>query len=81
MARWRNPLAGVRSTTVGIVGLTSVWGLFQWKDPSPPAVLDQLLVAAFGVWFATEAKRNGKSETGQRRRSTDKETDVKESES
>jgi hypothetical protein len=59
-----------------------MWGLFQWKDPTPPAVLDQLLVAAFGIWFATEAKRNsGKSDTGQRRRSTDKENAVKESES
>lgn len=83
MARWRNPLAGVRSTTVGIVGLTGMWGVFQWKDPSPPAVLDQLLVAAFGIWFATEAKRNGsaKADTGQRRRNTDKETDVEDSES
>lgn len=82
MARWRNPLAGVRSTTVGILGLTGMWGLFQWKDPSPPAVLDQLLVAAFGIWFAAEAKRNStKADTGQRRRSTDKENAVKESES
>lgn len=57
MARKRN-LADVRSTTVGIVGLTGMWAAFQVFDKSPPAVLDQILVAAFGVWFATEAKRN-----------------------
>lgn len=68
MARWRNPLSQVRSTTVGIVGLTGLWTSFQLFDKSPPPVLDQILVAAFGIWFATEAKRNnarknsGKSE-------------------
>lgn len=58
MAKWRNPLAGVRSTTMGIIGLTGLWTSFQVFDKSPPPVLDQVLVAAFGVWFATEAKRN-----------------------
>ena len=40
-------------------------------------------MAAFGIWFATEAKRNNsaKSDTGKRRRNTDKETAVKETES
>lgn len=60
MARWRNPLAGVRSTTVGIVLLTGMWTAFQVVDDSPPPVLDQLLVAAFGVWFATESKRHSR---------------------
>ena len=54
----RNPLANVRSTTFGILGLTGMWTAFQVFDPSPPPVLDQILVAAFGIWFATEAKRN-----------------------
>lgn len=60
MAKWRNPLTGVRTTTVGIVGLTGLWTSFQVFDKSPPPILDQILVAAFGVWFATEAKRNNK---------------------
>lgn len=60
MATRRNPLSGVRSTTVGIIGLTGLWTSFQLFDPSPPPILDQVLVAAFGVWFATEAKRNTK---------------------
>lgn len=58
MARFRNPLRGVRTTTVGIVGLTAMWTGFQVFDSAPPPVLDQLLVAAFGIWFATETKRN-----------------------
>lgn len=60
MAERRNPLSGVRSTTVGIIGLTGLWTGFQLFDPSPPPILDQVLVAAFGVWFATEAKRNNR---------------------
>ena len=58
MATWRKPLGDIRSTTVGIVGLTGLWTGFQVFDSSPPPILDQILVAAFGVWFATEAKRN-----------------------
>lgn len=48
--------------TVGIFLLTALWAVFQWKDPNPPPVLDQILVAAFGIWFANEAidKKNGK---------------------
>lgn len=72
MARRRNPLANVRSTTVGILGLTGMWAAFQALDPSPPPVLDQLLVAAFGIWFATEAKRNS---TAPRRKKAVKEED------
>ena len=72
MARRRNPLADVRSTTVGILGLTGMWTLFQALDPSPPPVLDQLLVAAFGIWFASEAKRNS---TAPRRKKAVKEED------
>lgn len=63
MAKWRNPLADTRPMTIGIVLLTSLWALFQWRDPTPPPVLDQILVAAFGIWFANEAidKKNSKS--------------------
>lgn len=57
MAR-RNPLSGVRSTTIGIIALTGLWTAFQVFDQTPPPVLDQLLVAAFGVWFAAEVKGN-----------------------
>lgn len=60
MAKRRNPLSDVRSTTVGIIGLTGLWTSFQLFDRTPPPVLDQVLVAAFGIWFATEAKRNTK---------------------
>lgn len=56
----RDSLARLRSTTVGIVGLTALWTGFQVLDESPPPILDQILVAAFGVWFATEAKRNSR---------------------
>lgn len=48
--------------TIGIFLLTALWAFFQWKDPTPPPVLDQILVAAFGIWFANEAidKKNNK---------------------
>ena len=54
----RNPLANVRSTTVGIIALTGLWTAFQIFDKTPPPALDQILVAAFGLWFATETKHN-----------------------
>lgn len=59
---WRNPLADTKPMTIGIFLLTALWAVFQWKDPTPPPVLDQILVAAFGIWFANEAidKKNGK---------------------
>lgn len=61
MATWRNPLSKVRASTIGIVALTGLWTSFQVFDQSPPPVLDQILVAVFGIWFATEAKRNTSS--------------------
>lgn len=61
MAKWRNPLTGVQASTIGLVALTSLWTGFQVFDPEPPPVLDQILVATFGIWFATEARRNSKS--------------------
>lgn len=51
----RNPLRGTKPATVGLFLLVCLWALFQWKDPTPPPVLDQILVASFGVWFANEA--------------------------
>lgn len=59
---FKNPLADTKPMTVGIFLLTTLWAVFQWKDPTPPPVLDQILVAAFGVWFANEAidKKNSK---------------------
>ena len=62
MAKWSNPLADTKPMTVGIFMLTALWAVFQWKDPTPPPVLDQILVAAFGIWFANEAidKKNTK---------------------
>lgn len=59
----RNPLANVRSTTIGIVTLTGLWTAFQVFDKTPPPVLDQILVAAFGIWFATEAKHNNRKKS------------------
>lgn len=54
--------AHVKPMSVGLFLLTLLWALFQWKDPTPPPVLDQIMVAAFGVWFANEAidRKNGK---------------------
>ena len=62
MATWRNPFADIKPMTVGVFLLTALWAVFQWKDPTPPPVLDQILVAAFGIWFANEAidKKNSK---------------------
>lgn len=77
MAGRRNPLADVRSTTVGIVALTALWTGFQVFDHSPPPVLDQILVAAFGVWFATEAKRN---KSVKQQAASDKDSDEDEDE-
>lgn len=54
----RNPLSGIRPITCGILALTGFWTVFQILDDDPPAVLDQILVAVFGIWFAAEAKRN-----------------------
>lgn len=45
----------VKPTTVGLFLLTCLWAIFQWRDPTPPPVLDQILVATFGAWFASEA--------------------------
>ena len=65
MAKWRNPLAEAKPTTVGLFLLVCLWALFQWRDPTPPPVLDQILIATFGAWFANEAidKRPGKGKT------------------
>lgn len=62
MATWRNPLADTKPMTIGIFLLTALWAVFQWRDPTPPPALDQILVAAYGIWFASEAidKKNGK---------------------
>jgi hypothetical protein len=62
VATWRNPLADTKPMTIGIFLLTALWAVFQWRDPTPPPVLDQILVAAYGIWFANEAidKKNGK---------------------
>ena len=62
MGKIRNPLADVRSTTIGIICLTAMWAGFQIFDDSPPPILDQILAAAFTVWFATEARRNLRAE-------------------
>lgn len=53
-----NPLANVRTSTIGIISLTGLWTAFQVFDSAPPPILDQILVATFALWFATETKRN-----------------------
>lgn len=59
---WKNPLGNAKPMTVGVFLLTALWAVFQWKDPTPPPALDQILIGAFGIWFANEAvgKNNGK---------------------
>ncbi|WP_202915411.1 MULTISPECIES: hypothetical protein [unclassified Mycolicibacterium] len=44
-----------KPTTVALFLLTCLWAVFQWLATTPPPVLDQMLVGAFGVWFANEA--------------------------
>lgn len=62
----KNPLADIKPMNIGVFMLTALWALFQWRDPTPPPVLDQILVAAMGVWFANAAIDNKK---GKARRS------------
>ena len=79
MATWHNPLAETKPTTVGLFLLVCLWALFQWKDPTPPPVLDQILVATFGVWFANEAidkKSSNKKKTNTESDDDDDEDDV-----
>lgn len=54
----RKSLLRLRSITLGVICLTGFWTSFQVLDPAPPPILDQILVAAYGIWFATEARRN-----------------------
>jgi len=54
------PIRETKPTTVGLFLLTCLWAFFQWKDPTPPPVLDQILVASFGVWFANGAYEKNK---------------------
>lgn len=64
-SKWKNPLADTKPATVGLFLLVCLWAAFQWKDPTPPPVLDQILVASFGIWFANEAidKKNSDSKS------------------
>lgn len=66
--------------TIGIFMLTALWAVFQWRDPTPPPVLDQILVAAFGIWFANEAIDKKNSKGGKRSVSIGKDGSVKISE-
>lgn len=65
---------------IGIFLLTSLWALFQWKDPTPPPVLDQILVAAMGVWFANQAIDRKIKGSAPRKVTVDKEGNVSISE-
>jgi len=73
--KWKNPLADTKPTTVGLFGLVCLWALFQWKDPTPPPVLDQILVASFGVWFANEAIDKKNEDQKKKSKSTEDEDD------
>ena len=72
MARkWKSPLSDTKPTTVGLFCLVCLWAVFQWKDPTPPPVLDQILVASFGVWFANEAIDKKNEHEGSKKKSKD----------
>ena len=75
MAKWRNPLAETKPTTVGLFLMTALWSAFQWKDPTPPPVLDQILVASFGAWFASEAVDNKKKKNNSSQKDEDEDAE------
>ncbi|AXQ51682.1 hypothetical protein OLP41_gp085 [Mycobacterium phage I3] len=54
MASWRNPLRDIRPLTVTMFLILGMWATFQALDPTPPPVLDQILIAIFGAWIARE---------------------------
>jgi hypothetical protein len=54
VAKWHRP--NISLHTAGVIGVATMWSLFQWRVEHPPPILDQLLVASFGVWFTTEAR-------------------------
>lgn len=49
------PFRDAKPSTIGLICLTALWVFFQWRDPTPPPILDQILVASFSVWFANAA--------------------------
>lgn len=55
MVRVKLPTVDLRPSTMGLICLTALWVFFQWRDPTPPPILDQILVASFSVWFANAA--------------------------
>jgi xanthosine utilization system XapX-like protein len=76
----KNPLANVKPMNIGITLLTGLWALFQWRDPTPPPVLDQILVAAMGVWFANQAIDRKAKGSARRKVTVDKDGNVSVSE-
>jgi hypothetical protein len=70
------PLKDTKPMTIGIFLLTCLWAVFQWKDPTPPPALDQILVAAFGIWFANEAIDRKSKGSSRRSISVDKDGNV-----
>lgn len=78
MAKWRNPLAETKPASVGLFLLVCLWAVFQWRDPTPPPVLDQILVASFGIWFANEAIDKKTSGTSKKRVVDDEDEDAED---
>lgn len=68
-------LPQVRPITVALTSLVIIWGIFQWKDPTPPPVLDQLLVFLFGVWFTNEAAEKSSGKRKKKREAEEEQDD------
>lgn len=51
---WWN-LPRPRLANIAVIAAVGIWLLFQWRDPTPPPVLDQVLVLVVGAWFTNVA--------------------------
>ncbi|CQD07379.1 hypothetical protein BN970_01392 [Mycolicibacterium conceptionense] len=70
MAHRRTP-PHKRPATITLAIVSGVWGIFQWKDPTPPPGLDQILVLVFGAWLASEGIDRKNANDNKRKNSDD----------
>lgn len=70
MAHRRTPPLN-KPATLTLAAVAGVWGLFQWKDPTPPPALDQILVLVFGAWLANEGLDRKNASTKRKKNSDD----------